>query len=384
MNQESSRTLPIQSAALLPLLLLLAIGCNEKAVSTTVSAPVVTAVRVAQRELSIGIRATGQLQAIEHAKISAEVAGTVTRLLRDEGDTVDAGEIVLAIDPERRELEVASAEAAVAESEAAQQEATREHRRLLKLHTEGAASSARLESAATTLEAANSRLGAGNASLGMAKRSLSDAKVAAPFPGVIARRHINRGEFVSPGTPLFELVSGDPLEVIFHLSEVDSSRVALGNPVTLGVAAYPKERFTAQVSFIAPRIDMRSRTLRVKAKIENPDGRLRPGLFTHIHLGVEVRHDVLMIPEECILQRASGPIVFVIASDDHVERRTVRTGLHRGGDVEVVDGLLVGERVINQGHLRLVDGMLVKLIDRDEANGEDAVAQAGLAEARPQ
>ena len=384
MNSTLAFLQRFQFVTLLLVISLLQFGCGEAEGPPEDSAPVVVASPVIQRELAIRIRATGELRAIDRAEVSAEVAGTVTRLVRDEGDTVSADEIVMLIDPQRRELEVASAEAAVAEAKTAQREAAREHKRLLKLQNQGAASSARLESAATALEAANSRRRAANASLGMANRSLDDSKVTAPFPGVIARRHVNRGEFVSPGMQLFELVSADPLEVIFHLSEVDSGRVAIGNSVTLGVASFPNEEFVAKVSFISPMIEMRSRTLRVKAEIENPDGRLRPGLFAHIQLGVSVRQDVAMIPEESILQRASGPIVFVLGSGDQVEKRAIGTGLHRDGEIEVVEGLIAGEKVITQGHLRLVDGMRVKPASNQNRENGRAVARLESEDTPPQ
>jgi membrane fusion protein (multidrug efflux system) len=373
-----------RAVALLLLVPLFFPGCSDDEAATTTAAPIVIAIPVARRDLAIEIRATGELHAIDRADISAEVAGKVTQLIRDEGDTVTAGEIVILIDPQRWELEVASAEAAVAEAKAAHQEAVREHKRLLKLETQGAASSARLDSAATALEAAISRQRAAAAALGMANRSLDDSKVAAPFPGTIALTYVNRGEFVSPGTPLFILISSDPLEVIFHLSEVDSGRVAIGNPVSLGIAAYPEEAFIAKVSFISPEIDMRSRTLRVKAEVENLDGRLRPGLFAHVDLGVDVRHAVPMIPEEAILQRASGATVFVLLGDDRVERRAIRTGLHRDGEVEIITGLETGERVLTQGHLRLVDGMRVEPIAPDEPEADAAVVQIGFEGAAPQ
>jgi len=334
-------------------------GCGPEESAPVLAAHVVLTSPVKAIELHDQIRASGELLAVERAGISAEVSGHISKLVRDEGEHVASGEVVMMIDPERRELEVASAKAALAEARSSQREYEREYERLKKLFAQGATSSSELESAATAQETSNSRVAVSEAKLGMARRSLADSHVAAPFAGVVALRHVNRGEFVSPGTPLFELVANDPLELVFHLSEVDSGRVAIGNPVEVTVASYPDERFNAKVTFISPMIDSRSRTLRVKSQIGNEDGRLRPGLFAQVDLGISVRQGVLMIPEEAVLQRASGPIVFVLDEDDRVSKRSIATGAHRAGEVEVTMGLTADEKVVSQGHLRLVDGMRV-------------------------
>jgi membrane fusion protein (multidrug efflux system) len=315
---------------------------------------------VEAHRLEIEIQATGELQAVERSEIAAELSGRVTELLCDEGDAVVQDDVMLRIDPERREIAVSSAQASFGEARAARSEARREHARILKLNAQGAASSAQLDGAATAVESASARLQAAKAQLGEAQRALSDAEVRAPFPGVVDRRLVGRGEYVGPGTPLFTLVANDPLEVVFHLSEVDSARVALGNPVDVYVASHPDDRFTAHVTMIAPTIDSRTRTLRVKGELENGEGWLRPGLFARVDLGVAVRESVPMIPEEAVLQRAAGPIVFMVGSDGRVAQQRVETGIHRDGTVEIRSGLAAGSWIIFQGHGKLVDGMRVE------------------------
>ena len=198
----------------------------------------------------------------------------------------------------------------------------------------------------------------------MAERALRNASVTAPFDGLIGRRHVSRGEFVSPGQSLFELVALQPIEVEFHLPEIDSGRVARGQRVAVRVAPHPDERFDALVTVVSPTIDERTRTLRVKAELENADGRLRPGLFARVDLGIATRQGVLLIPEEAVLQRADGAVVFRLDNgtpnaENRVERLIVETGLYRKGQVEVVKGLRAGDRIIQRGHASLVDGEVV-------------------------
>ena len=149
----------------------------------------------------------------------------------------------------------------------------------------------------------------------MAERALRDASVAAPFDGLRgAALRVSVGEFVQPGEALFELVALDPIEVEFHLAEVDSARVALGPAGRRARGAVSRTRSSRRpCTWCRRAIDPRTRTLRVKALLANADGRLRPGLFARADLGVAEREGVLMVPEEAVLQRSDGAVVFVRA-----------------------------------------------------------------------
>jgi len=326
----------------------------EKPEGTPVTLQRVTAVDITDR-----IEATGQLLAKERAQIAAEVGGRVTEILIDEGSAAEQGAAVLTIDPERRALERDSARARVTETHAALREQEREFERIQELHQRGVASQTQLDQAETKLKLARSRRSAAEAELGMQTRALADAIVKAPFSGLVADRLVSRGEFVAPGQKLFELVSLDPIEVEFHLTEVDSSRVKVGNDVGVRVSPFPDETFSATVTIVSPTIDPRTRTLRVKAQLDNTDGRLRPGLFARVDLGIAKRDGVPMIAEEAVLQRADGAVVFRAIAESRVERRVIEVGAHHDGMVEVVRGLAPGDFVVLRGQAGLADGQLV-------------------------
>jgi membrane fusion protein (multidrug efflux system) len=319
----------------------------------------VTLAPVLAMDLVDRIEATGQLLAKEHAKIAAEVGGRITEVLIDEGAWVETGAGVLAIDPERRSLERDSARARVEEARENLREQEREHRRMRDLRASKVASQTRLDQAETDLKLAKSRLLAAEAQFGVVERALRDATVTAPFSGLIARRTVSRGEFVAPGQELFELVSLDPIEVEFHVTEVDSGRVALEQMVGVRVAPFPDETFGATVTFVSPTIDTRTRTLRVKAQLENSEGRLRPGLFARVDLGISAREGVLMVLEEAILRRADGAVVFRANGENRVERIVIETGVYHEGYVEVVKGLVPGDTIVSRGQARLVEGQRV-------------------------
>lgn len=338
---------------------LAALGCGGDAREEGPRAVPVTITPVVTMDIEERIEATGQLVARDHAEIAAEVSGRVTEILVEEGSSVRAGEEVLRIDPERHNLERDSARARVDEARAALREQERNFRRIAELRERGVASEEQRDQAETAQKLARSRLAAAEAELGVLERALRDASVAAPFDGFVARRLVSRGEYVAPGQKLFELVALDPIEVEFHLPEADSSRVATGQTVDVRVAPFPDESFDGEVTVVSPTIDSRSRTLRVKAQLPNPDGRLRPGLFARIDLGVALRTDVPVVLEEAILRRAEGAIVFRSVGGSRVERVAVETGAHHAGHVEVVKGLAAGDLVVSRGGDMLSDGQAV-------------------------
>ncbi|MFP8874557.1 MAG: efflux RND transporter periplasmic adaptor subunit, partial [Myxococcota bacterium] len=299
------------------------------------------------------------------AHVAAQVSGEITEITADEGAAVEAEAVVLKIDPERRTLEHANQEAQVAQANAQRDEAERNLERIERLRSRNAVSQAQMDTADTGLRLARARLEAAQARLGLAERALRDATVTAPFSGLIARRHVNAGEFVSVGQPLFDLVTLDPVEVEFFLPEADSSRVRIGVPVEVRVAPYPDEIFSARVTVISPTIDSQTRTLRVKALIDNADGRLRPGLFARADLGVAERSGVPMVPEDAILQRSDGSVLFRMTEDSRVERIRVETGVYKDGLIEVVSGVAPGDEIVVRGQTKLIHGSRVSVRETD-------------------
>lgn len=291
--------------------------------------------------------------------IAAEIAGRVTELSVEEGASVAEGDVVIRIDPERRRLDLAAAQARLAQARANLRQETNKVERVRKLRSENISSVERLEEAETALLLAQSAVRAEEAAVGVARRALEDASVAAPFAGLVARRSVELGEFVQPGTELFELVSMTPLDVVFNLPELDSQRIQVGQHVTVGVAAPADQRFDAVVTFIAPTVDPATRTLRIKAEIDNAAGLLRPGLFARVMVGTDQRRSVLMVPEEAVVQREGGAWIFRIEDGNRVRRVQVETGTQSQGRIEVRGGVAAGDRVVRRGHGGLADGMEV-------------------------
>jgi membrane fusion protein, multidrug efflux system len=310
-------------------------------------------------DLKEEIRASGDLNARLHTTIAAEVAGRITGIAVDEGASVKKGAVVIEIDPERRRLELAAGRAQLSQAQANYTNARRQTERIRKLRDQNVSSDQKLEDAETALTLAKSRVDAERAALGVTERVLADASVTAPFAGMIARRSVQLGEFVQPGKPLVELVALDPLEVVFSLTELDTERVRMGQKIEVSVGAFPDRVFEGDVTFISPTVDPATRTLRIKAEIDNDEGHLRPGLFTRVSLGVAPRSGVVMVPEEALIQRSEGAVLFKIGAENRVKRIAVTTGAHDAGRVEVRGDVQPGDRVVRRGHGGLADGAIV-------------------------
>lgn len=374
---NSNASAKVISTAMAALGFCAVMGCSEKEEEVTATAvlrpPVMVAPAIYQ-DVVDRIEATGQLMAKADATIAAQVDGQVTELQAREGDAVAMGDVLLVIDPERRELELQNAAAQVAEAKAELAVASRNYKRTKSLSKGNAASEMRLDEDQTRESLARSAVAGAKARLGLAQRAVKDSTVRAPFAGLIARRHVSVGEYLTTGTALFDLVALDPIEVEFTLAEVDSSKVALGHSVEVSIAPYPDEVFLAKVSMISPTIEPRTRTLRVKAELPNPEGRIRPGLFAHTDIGVSERTGVVSVPQDAIVQRADGTVVFRLGSDNRVSRIQVETGVTSNGFVEIRTGINHGDFVVVRGQTRLDDGISVMVRNAD---GSPAAVAAG-------
>lgn len=289
-------------------------------------------------------RAVGSLRADESVMIRPEIAGRVARIAFAEGQRVNRGELLVALDDaEYRALVASSASQAKLD---AQRLARAED-----LYKKKFISSQALDEQRSSYARS------------LAKQREDEAKLAktlvyAPFPGVVGLRQVSEGAYVAAGTDIARLDKIDVIKLDFRVPEIYLSRLRAGQPLRVAVDAYPDDQFSGQIYAIEPAIDEQTRTVLVRARVGNPDLQLRPGMFARVSLQLGVREQAVWVPEEAIVPRGRDSYVFRVV-DGKAQEVRVRTGARKVGEVEIVDGIAADDLVVTEGNHRLRPGAAV-------------------------
>jgi membrane fusion protein (multidrug efflux system) len=287
----------------------------------------------------------GQLESEQTVWVRSEIEGILASIEFEEGQQVEAGQVLFRIrdDEQRARLREAEAELALAQDV---------FRRTTKLASKNVSSAAQLDRARAELSVARARLE-------LARVQLERTRIPAPFAGVVGARAVSIGERVGEETRLVPLDSLDRLQLVFSLPEVAVGVVRPGAPVRLRVAPYPDEVFEGEVFFVSPTLDPLGRRIVLKAWVPNSDGRLRAGLFATIEAELERRPEALVVPETAVVYDLDGAYVWRVGEDDAAERVAVEVGLHADGRVEVRRGLRPGDEIVTAGTHKLQIGTTI-------------------------
>ncbi len=306
------------------------------------SVPVVTA-PVERKPLAVEVEALGTARANEAVEVTSKAANTVTAVRFREGEWVRAGQVLVELDSAQARADRAAAEAALVESRAA-------FLRSRDLYTQQALSQAQLEQIEATLKANEARVAS-------AQARLADTVIRAPFAGRIGLRRVSVGALINPGTVITTLDDTATMKLDFDVPETFLAVLKPGLDITASSVAYPGRVFEGQIDTVDSRVDPVSRSVKVRARLPNPEGLLRPGMF----LTVVVSRDPtpgLVVPEQALVPERGRVYVFTVA-DGQAVRREVSIGRRRPGEVEITTGLDEGERVVTEGTQRVRDGSAV-------------------------
>lgn len=322
----------------------------------------VVAKPVTTRNVSYLLESVGTLEAEEDVRIPARVGGVIAKIAIQEGAVVTPSTILAEIDPERYALEVerarANHERARAEAKDAQQ--SYDQRVGLRGKDPGWVSDEELRRYETTLERTKAEEARTKAELDLAIKNREDARVKSPISGMINTRLVSIGEYVRPETPIATIADIRTLKLRFTVPEVDADRVVLGSSVTFTVRAYPEREFTGKIFFISTVADPATRVVEVKARVDNPEGLLKPGFFASVRLQAALHQAAVMVPEEAIIPTEIGFVTFVVEAGK-AHQRKVEIGLRERGEVEILKGLAAGEILVIRGGHILTDGMAVEI-----------------------
>ena len=360
--------------------------------------PGVLVAKVARRQISETSEYVGQTVAVNDVSLRAQVSGYLLERRFDEGQDVEQGAELFLIDPALYGAGVAAADGAVAEAKAAVSRADKDVKRYRTLGEKNSVSQQQVDSAESELLQASAKLKTAEAQLLKAQIDLSHTIITAPISGRVGRAAASVGDLVSPQTgELVRLVELDPIYANFSVSERDV--IAAKRRYQAGTAEVEMDKFevrlrlpdgslyehVGRVDFIDNVVDRKTGTIVLRARFDNPQKLLVPGLYVSTLLGQEETTDKLIIPQSAAQEDQAGVFVMVVAPDSKVELRRIATGEAYSGDLVVNSGLEPDEQVIVEGIQKVRPGLVVdaKLAPRPsmQQGGEAVDGDAGAGEA---
>jgi cobalt-zinc-cadmium efflux system membrane fusion protein len=202
--------------------------------------------------------------------------------------------------------------------------------------------------------------------LGVADDRINDRYVVrTPIAGIITERHVNPGMEVRPDLPepLFVVSDLRSLWVLMNVFEKDLGLIHPGKRVLVSVPAYPDRKFPATIEYIDKVVDEATRTVKIRCRLDNPDGTLLPAMYASVEVESDVENRAIVVPLSALFTEGEGDQVFVCIGDGHYKRRDVKVGLRLRDKAVIAEGLKPGETIVSQGAL---------LLRTEEANEQEA------------
>jgi membrane fusion protein, multidrug efflux system len=288
-----------------------------------------------------GIEAMGTARARESIVIASQLSERVAEVRFDSGQQARAGQILVV-------METASERADVSQSTTALRDAERQLKRGEELARQKLVSQSQLDTLRANRDAARARLQSSSA-------GINDRVIAAPFSGVLGLRQVSKGQYVSPGTEITTLDDISQIEVEFELPERFLSRMQTGLPLIARSEAWPDQEFAGKLSAVDARVNPATRSIAARALIENPEGKLRPGMLLRVLLEENARN-VVAVPEIAVQQIGERSFVYLLDEENKAIRRDIKVGSRQAGQAEILNGLKGGERMVVDGAVKLREG----------------------------
>lgn len=294
------------------------------------------------------IEAVGTLRSRDEVVISSEVNGRIVSINFNTGEQVRQGQLLVQLDDRQARADLQVVEARLADAQ-------RQLRRAEQLRSSNSISQAQVDELRTAVNVAEAERQA-------ATVRATNHRILAPFTGVVGLREFSPGAFIQSGDPLTTLDASGPMELTFAVPERFIGQLQPGQRVNSTTSSWPGEVFAGELAELDTRIDPLSRTLQVRALIDNSEGRLRPGQFMSVRLTLRER-EALVVPEQAVLLQGDERYVFVATADNIAERRSVRLGSREPGKVEVLSGIGADDRVVITAQDRLSSGDQLQILE---------------------
>lgn len=355
-------------------------GCKGEQAQQAPPPPEVSVQTVDNTAVPLDLTYTARTVGSREVEVRARVGGILLKRRYEEGSRVKEGQPLFQIDPEPIRARVSSARAELSVANARLEEARRQRDRILPLFDQNAVSQSRRDEAVSGFEVAQANVEAATSNLKTAQLDLEYSDVRAPIAGLTSREVMSEGSLVSTdqgSSLLTTIVQVDPLYVEFSVPEAEASlirgglapsKTAVAPVVKLVLEDGSEYADAAKVTFVDNAVERSSGTVRVRAVLRNPEGKLFPGQFVRAKVeGVSLANAV-SVPRKAVMTSAQGTAVFVVDAEEKAQPHPVKIARNMGNNVIVTEGLKPGDRYIVEGaFMRVMPGMQVKAVSVDSA-----------------
>ncbi|MEA2039973.1 MAG: efflux RND transporter periplasmic adaptor subunit [Thermodesulfobacteriota bacterium] len=338
-------------------------GCTDKKTEnkqTEHRIPVITG-KVSVSRVEYILNQVGTLKANQKVTLRSEIEGPIIEILFSEGSDVKKNEALVKLDPAKIQAELRNLKARIEQLQIGLANKKRTLERKRPLVDQDLVSRIHFDDLQTDIKEMDSQILQARADLARQNELLSDTVIRAPFDGVVGVRDICVGDYLKVGDPVVGVVDLDPLQIVFQVPEKFKPDLFVGKQVLLTVDPYPDRIFKGQISFIAPAVDINTRSFQVKALVNNNESLLNPGMFARAKIIMEVHENALTVPWESVIQTEEEAYIYIVEKD--VARKVpVKLGKITGKWAEVLDsGIAPGAIVILEGKFAAKDGMNVSV-----------------------
>ncbi|MCL4708108.1 efflux RND transporter periplasmic adaptor subunit [bacterium] len=356
-------------------------GCDQKdstdsQVETKIPVETVT---VGLGNLAQTLSYYGDIKAEFEVKVFSKIPDRIERFFVDAGDRVAKGAPVARIAATTIEQAVRQAEAALTAAKAQEANLRAEYDRFELLYRDLSVSKQQYDAIATQYEAAKAQVEQAEAALTSAKSQWHDATITAPIAGIIGKRYCETGDMAAPALPLVSVCQMDRVKMTFEATEKDLARLEIGQKTVVQVSTYPDHTFEGKVVKISPVLDPLTRLAEVEVLLDNPEHKLKPGMYAHAEVTTGVIENVIVVPRHAVientsLERIGGEdqvvkhyFVFVVDSDKALQRKLEVIYLNHEY-LAISSGLKIGEQLVTVGQNNLREGAPVVVVKGRETS----------------
>lgn len=317
-------------------------------------------IQVAQSELSQGPMISGSLQPVTKAELNAEVSGIVTKIFKDNGDSVKAGELLVQLDQTTYRDKLLSAQESERSASVTADQAQKQLRRMQQLNKQNLVTAEVLEAAEIKANQASSDLASAKARLVEARQQLERTEVRAPFSGVISARKASAGDTAQIGKALMVIIDPSSMRFEGFIAADQVGSVKVGQSVNFKVNGYPNQRFTGTINRINPQANELTRQVQVFVELSKQDS-LVAGLYAEGFIDVAIQQSV-MLDASAVVREGDNTFVWLVANNK-LTKLPVKLGIRdpRFGTFQVLDGVKVGDAILRHPVGGVKDGIAVTI-----------------------